>query len=120
MMIIWFKDNLSFIYNTMESIRKEIEDELKRTRLDKTRLYNLLLKIIDGGVGGGEGAQGPAGPRGPAGPAGAQGPAGPAGECKCKCTKEEATPAPVKTEAPKKTTTATKKKTTTTKKATTA
>jgi len=99
----------------MESIRKEIEDELKRTRLDKTRLYNLLLKIIDGGVGGGEGAQGPAGPRGPAGPA------GPAGECKCKCTKEEAAPAPVKTEAPKKTTTATKKKTTTTtKKATTA
>ena len=99
----------------MESIRKEIEDELKRTRLDKTRLYNLLLKIIDGGVGGGEGAQGPAGPVGPAGPA------GPAGECKCKCTKEEAAPAPVKTEAPKKTTTATKKKTTTTtKKATTA
>jgi hypothetical protein len=116
MMIIWFKDNLSFIYNTMESIRKEIEDELKRTRLDKTRLYNLLLKIVDGGVGGGEGAQGPVGPRGPAGPVGPAGPAGPAGECKCKCTKEEAAPAPKKT-----TTTATKKKTTTTtKKATTA
>ena len=82
----------------MESIRKEIEDELKRTRLDKTRLYNLLLKIVDGGVGGGEGAQGPAGPRGPAGPA------GPAGEC--KCVKEEA-PAPV---VPKKTTTTTTKK----------
>ena len=102
----------------MESIREEIKQEMRRTRLDKTRLYDLLLKIVDGGVGGGEGAQGPVGPRGPAGPAS---PAGPAGECKCKCTKEEAAPAPVKTEAPKKTTTSTKKKTTTTtKKATTA
>ena len=74
----------------MDSIRKEIEAEMKRTRLDKGRLYDLLLKIIDGGVGGGEapaGAQGPAGPRGPAGPAG---PVGPAGECKCKCVGETA------------------------------
>ena len=30
----------------MESLRKEVEDELKRTRLDKTRLYNLILKLI--------------------------------------------------------------------------
>jgi hypothetical protein len=106
----------------MESIHKEIEDELKRTRFDKTRLYNLLLKIIDGGVGGGEGAQGPAGPAGPVGPVGPSGPVGPTGECKCKCTKKEAAPAPLNSEAPKNTTTtATKKKTTTTtKKATTA
>jgi hypothetical protein len=79
MNIIEFKDNLSFMYNTMDSIRKEIEAEMKRTRLDKGRLYDLLLKIIDGGVGGGEapaGAQGPAGPRGPAGPAGPVGPVG--------------------------------------------
>ena len=89
----------------MESIRKEIEDELKRTRLDKTRLYELLLKIVDGGVGGGAGAEGPTGPQGPAGPR------GPAGECKCKCTKEEAVP--VVTETPQKTTTTTKKKTVT-------
>ena len=89
-------------------LRREIVDEMKRSRLDKGRILDLLLKIVDSGVGG-EASEGPAGP------------AGPAGECKCKCTKEEAAPAPVKTEAPKKTTTATKKKTTTTtKKATTA
>lgn len=93
----------------MESLRKEIQDEMKRTRLDKGRLYDLLLKIVDGGVGGGEGVQGPAGPRGPAGPAG---PAGPSG----KCTKEEA-PAPTPVAEKPKVSTATKK--TTTKKSTT-
>ena len=51
----------------MESLRKEIQDEMNRTRLDKTRLYELLLKIV------GETSAGSAGPRGPAGP---QGPAG--------------------------------------------
>ena len=90
----------------MESLRKEIQDEMKRTRLDKERLYSLLLKIVDGGS---EGQVGPAGPRGPAGSQGPAGPQGPAGECKCKCTKEE---------APKKT--ATTKKSTATKKSTTA
>ena len=80
----------------MESLRKEIRDEMKRTRLDKGRLYELLLKIVDGGVGG-EATQGPAGPQGPA------------GVCECACTKVE--------EAPKKkvatTTTSSKKKATT-------
>ena len=92
----------------MESLRKEIQDEMKRTRLDKGRLYDLLLKIVDAGVGGEAtaGPAGPAGPVGPAGPQGAVGPAGPAGECKCKCTKVEAPAATT----PKKTTT---KKTTT-------
>src|SRR6056300_377589 len=99
-MIIWYKDNLSFIYNIMESLRDEIQQEMRRTRLDKGRLYDLLLRIAESSAGAG--AEGPAGP---------QGPAGPAGECKCKCTKEE----PVKKTT---TTTATKKKTTTTKKAT--
>ena len=66
----------------MESLRKEIQDEMKRTRLDKDRLYDLLLKIVDIGA--------------------IQGPAGPAGEC--KCAKVEA---PVK-----KTTTTKKPKTT--------
>ena len=31
----------------MDSIRTEIEAEIKRARLDKGRLYDLLLKIID-------------------------------------------------------------------------
>ena len=84
----------------MDTLHKEIEAELVRTRIDKTRLYTLLLKIVDncgGGSGGAgpvgpQGAPGPAGPPGPRGvpgPAGLQGapgpvgPAGPAGECKC-------------------------------------
>ena len=57
----------------MDSIRKEIEAEIKRARLDKGRLYDLLLKIVDSG---GAGAPGPAGPMGAQGPAGPQGPAG--------------------------------------------
>ena len=74
----------------MDSLRNEIEDELKRTRLDKTRLYNLLLKIVDSG--GGTGPVGPAGPQGPVGLA-----------CECKCVSKE---------APKKTPTNRKKVTT--------
>jgi len=89
----------------MESLRKEIQDEMNRTRLDKTRLYELLLKIVGESSAGSAGAQGPAGAPGPAGPQ------GPAGQCKCKCTKVEA-PAPV-AEKPK----ASSKKTTVTKKA---
>ena len=93
----------------MDSIRKEIEAEIKRARLDKGRLYDLLLKIIDSGVGGGAGAQGPAGPRGPQGPAGAP---GASGVCKCTCPcSKAAAPKEEKpnTTTPKKTTT--KKKT---------
>ena len=91
----------------MESLRKEIQDEMNRTRLDKTRLYELLLKIVGESSVGSAGAQGPMGPQGPAGP---KGPAGPAGECKCKCTKVEApAPAVEKPKASTKKTTATKK-----------
>jgi hypothetical protein len=106
----------------MDALRKEVELEIKRTRLDKGRLYDLLLKIIDNaGTGtGGAGSQGPAGPAGPAGPRGAtgaagpagpQGPAGPACECKCECKGSAAQPSePVKAPAkPKTATTATKK-----------
>ena len=90
----------------MNPLRKELEDELKRTRLDKTRLYDFLIKLVDGGVGvgGGSGEAGPAGPRGAAGatgPAGSIGPAGPAGVS----TSVKATPTPTptkKTVAPKK------------------
>ena len=82
----------------MDSLRKEIQDEMNRTRLDKNRLYSLLLKIVDGGAEGSEPKEGPVGP---------QGPAGPAGECKCKCVKEvkEAAPAPKKVVTKKKVTT---------------
>jgi hypothetical protein len=81
--IISLKDYLSFIYITMDALRKEVELEIKRTRLDKGRLYDLLLKIIDNVGTGGTGSQGPAGPAGPRGATGAAGPAGPACECKC-------------------------------------
>ena len=35
------------MYITMSDIRREILEELTRVRLDKTRLYTLLLKIVD-------------------------------------------------------------------------
>lgn len=81
----------------MDTLRKEIEQELKRTRLDKARLYDLLLKIVDnsgaGASAGAQGATGPAGPTGSAGPRGVQGVAGPTGPagpaCVCKCVSVE-------------------------------
>ena len=55
----------------MSSLRQEIEDEITRVRLDKTKLYTLIGKLLDqcelsGGGGGGAGAAGPPGPAGPA------------------------------------------------------
>lgn len=81
----------------MDTLRTEIESELKRTRLDKTRLYGLLLKMIDNGGTGAQGVRGPPGPpgsgaQGPAGPPGPRGATGPAGECKCKCVATEVSP----------------------------
>lgn len=79
----------------MDSLRTDIEAELKRTRLDKTRLYSLLLKMIDNSGTSGAGGMGPAGPPGPPGPAGRngpQGPAGPAGPAGPVVDKKEATP----------------------------
>ena len=84
----------------MDSLRKEIQDEMTRSRLDKTRLYELMDKIVSA-MASGTGREGPSGPRGPAG---AEGPAGSDGVCKCKCKSVEEAPA-------KKTTTSTKKKT---------
>lgn len=63
----------------MTTLREEIEAELKHVRLDKSALYNILLKIVDQGVGGGSSAPGLPGPAGPPGPPGPPGPAGPAG-----------------------------------------
>ncbi len=83
----------------MDSLRIEIEDELKRTRLDKTRLYSLLLKLIDNCGTGGVGPKGPAGPTGPTGPAGPQGSPGPsvAVDKKAAPTPTTAAPTPTKT-----------------------
>ena len=83
----------------MDSLRIEIEDELKRTRLDKTRLYSLLLKLIDNCGTGGVGPKGPAGPTGPTGPAGPQGSPGPsvAVDKKAALTPTTAAPTPTKT-----------------------
>ena len=63
----------------MTTLREEIEAELKHVRLDKSALYNILLKIVDRGVGGGSGGPGLPGPAGPPGPPGPPGPAGPPG-----------------------------------------
>ena len=79
----------------MDALRKEVEQEIKRTRLDKDRLYGLLLKIInncESGTGG-VGPQGPVGPQGVPGPQGGRGP-----PCECKCVSKEA---PVKAAATK-------------------
>ena len=81
----------------METLRKEIEQEMMRVRIDKGRLFDLLLKIVDNCGAGGSGSAGPAGPPGPRG---VQGVAGPACECKC-VAKEVAEPeAPTKKAAP--------------------
>ena len=60
----------------MTSLRQEIEDEITRVRLDKTKLYTLLGKLLDQCELGGAGGVGPAGPAGSVGPAGPAGPKG--------------------------------------------
>jgi hypothetical protein len=70
----------------MDSLRIEIESELKRTRLDKTRLYSLLLNLIDNcdaGLAAGPARPGPPGVTGPPGDTGPKGNTGPMCECKC-------------------------------------
>ena len=57
----------------MDALRQEIQDEIKRTRLDKTRLFNILEKMIDI-CSSSDGSSGPAGPAGPRGPAGSSTP----------------------------------------------
>lgn len=79
----------------MDSLRKEIQAEMTRSRLDKTRLYELMDKIVSA-MESGTGREGPSGPRGPAGAAGPAGPTGPAGSdgvCTCKCKSVEEAPA---------------------------
>ena len=70
----------------MDALKQEISEEMDKLRIDKERLYSILLKMVDNcGGSGGPGSQGPPGPAGPAGPP------GPAGECKCATTKPKAT-----------------------------
>lgn len=80
----------------------EIDDELRRSRFDKTRLYKLLLKVVEyaevseaASTRGPPGPRGPAGPAGPAGPRGDMGPRGEKGQCTCQ-------PASLKVDEPKK------------------
>lgn len=64
----------------MESLKQEIQEEMGRARLDKDRLYSILLKMVsEEATQGPAGPAGPRGPAGPAGPKGEQGPVGPAG-----------------------------------------
>ena len=91
----------------MSSLRQEIEDEITRVRLDKTKLYTLIGKLLDqcelsGGGGGGAGAAGPPGPAGPAGPAGPQGVQGPPGVSATDAPVAAAPKAAPKKAAPKK------------------
>ena len=87
----------------MNPLLKDIEDELKRTRLDKGRLYSILTKIVQE-CSGGSGGVGPAGPAGPAGPRGATGVTGPTGPAATVTAEPAATvpTTPAKKTVPKK------------------
>jgi hypothetical protein len=99
MNIIIYKDNLSFIYINMEALKEEIRVEMNSVRVDKKKLYGIILKMVDscgGGAGtvveGPPGPQGPTGTTGPAGPAGPVGPVGPVGPKSPTVTVETQTP----------------------------
>jgi hypothetical protein len=61
----------------MTTLRQEIVQEMANPRVDKARLFDLLLKIVDHTP---TTATGPAGPPGPQGEVGPRGPVGPAGK----------------------------------------
>lgn len=64
----------------MEALKEEIRVEMNSVRVDKKKLYGIILKMLDScGGGAGTVVEGPPGPQGPTGPAGTTGPAGPAG-----------------------------------------
>jgi len=81
----------------MDSLRDEIEQEMKILNLDKRRLCNLLLKVLDaselGGSSAMEGARGAPGPPGPPGPRGPSGPQGPPGASVAPAAKSDDKPA---------------------------
>ena len=76
----------------MEALKDEIREEMNNIRVDKKKLYDLLLKMADNCGGGSatvvEGPPGPQGPDGPQGPEGPQGPTGSEGVCKCPAPKK--------------------------------
>jgi hypothetical protein len=94
----------------MDSLKEELEQEMARSRVDKTALYQTLLKMVEliGEGGGASQVAGPKGPKGDPGVPGPAGPAGPAGKCECKCASATTTTAPKKAAATKKTTAAKK------------
>ena len=49
----------------MSSLREEIVQEMEHPRVDKNRMFALLLKIVDNAGAGGIGPMGPPGPVGP-------------------------------------------------------
>ena len=64
----------------MEALKEEIRVEMNSVRVDKKKLYGIILKMLDScGGGAGTVVEGPPGPQGPTGPAGTTGPAGPVG-----------------------------------------
>lgn len=62
----------------MEALKEEIRVEMNSVRVDKKKLYGILLKMVDN-CGGGTATvvEGPPGPQGPVGPPGPVGPVGP-------------------------------------------
>ena len=62
----------------MEALKEEIRVEMNSVRIDKKKLYGILLKMVDN-CGGGTATvvEGPPGPQGPVGPPGPVGPVGP-------------------------------------------
>jgi hypothetical protein len=44
---ITFKDNISFMYIIMEALRQEIRDEMQTLRINKKRVYGLLMRLVD-------------------------------------------------------------------------
>ena len=97
----------------MDSLKEELEQEMARSRVDKTALYQTLLKMVEligegGGASATPGPKGPKGDPGVPGPVGPVGPAGPAGKCECKCASVSSPPkktATTKKSATKKTAT---------------
>jgi hypothetical protein len=93
MNIIIYKDNLSFIYINMEALKEEIRVEMNSVRVDKKKLYGIILKMVDScGGGAGTVVEGPPGPQGPTGTTGPAGPVGPVGPKSPTVTVETQTP----------------------------
>ena len=101
---------------TKDELVREINDEIRRARLDKNRILNLLLKVVDfADTDGAQGLRGPPGPRGPKGEKGDKGdkgelgPRGEKGTCTCQPVVLKKEQGNVKVEEPKKKTTTAKK-----------